>query len=118
MREVDDAGWIAMRKADRNAASKGAAGRDKLMLGHVTTLVRNSRSDCGARLDSEQLLQRVPIMVVHSPTYLSRSADVGTTIRHDHIIDLVVGNWHPFAIDFDFVAVANSLSLGSIRNLR
>jgi hypothetical protein len=26
------------------------------MLDHVTTLVRNSRSDCGARLDSEQLL--------------------------------------------------------------
>ena len=56
MRKVDDAGWITMRKTDRNAAGKGATGRYKFMLGHVTTLVRNSRSDCGARLDSEQLL--------------------------------------------------------------
>jgi hypothetical protein len=45
-------------------------------------------------------------------TYLSRSADVGTTIRRDHIVDLVVGNWHPFAVDFDFVVVANHATLG------
>src|ERR1700730_18657651 len=45
-------------------------------------------------------------------TYLSRSADVGTTIRRDHIVDLIVGNWHPFAIDFDFVVVTNHATLG------
>src|ERR1700730_13344522 len=39
MRKVDDAGWIAMRKTDRNAAGKGAAGRHKLMLDQVTTLL-------------------------------------------------------------------------------
>jgi hypothetical protein len=37
---------------------------------------------------------------------------VGTTIRRDHIVDLVVGNWHPFAVDFDFVVVANHATLG------
>jgi hypothetical protein len=37
---------------------------------------------------------------------------VGTAIRRNHIVDLVVGNWHPFAIDFDFVVVANHATLG------
>jgi hypothetical protein len=36
MREVDDSGWIAMRKADRNAAGKSTAGRHKLILDQVT----------------------------------------------------------------------------------
>jgi transposase len=29
-----------------------------------------------------------------------------TTIRRDHIVDLVIGNRRPFAIDFDFVMIA------------
>ena len=37
---------------------------------------------------------------------------MGTTIRGDHIVDLVVGNWHPFAVDFDFVVVAEHATLG------
>ena len=37
---------------------------------------------------------------------------MGTTIRRDHIVDLIVGNWHPFAIDFDFVVVTNHATLG------
>jgi hypothetical protein len=37
---------------------------------------------------------------------------MGTTIRGDHIVDLVIGNWHPFAVDFDFVVVADHATLG------
>jgi hypothetical protein len=37
---------------------------------------------------------------------------VGTTIGRDHVVDLVVGNRHPFAVDFDFVVVANHATLG------
>jgi hypothetical protein len=37
---------------------------------------------------------------------------VGTAIGRNHIVDLVVGNWHPFAVDFDFVVVANHATLG------
>jgi hypothetical protein len=37
---------------------------------------------------------------------------VGTTIRRDHVVDLVVGNRHPFAVDFDFVVVANNATFG------
>src|SRR6202022_4192629 len=32
--------------------------------------------------------------------------------QRDHIVDLVVGNWHPFAVDFDFVVVAEHATLG------
>ena len=37
---------------------------------------------------------------------------MGTTIRRNHIVDLVVGNRHPFAVDFDFVVVANHATFG------
>ena len=37
---------------------------------------------------------------------------MGAAIRGDHIVDLVVGNWHPFAVDFDFVVVADHATLG------
>ena len=37
---------------------------------------------------------------------------MGATIRRDHVVDLVVGNRHPFAVDFDFVVVANHATLG------
>jgi hypothetical protein len=30
-----------------------------------------------------------------------------TTIRRDHIVDLVIGNRHPFAVDLDLVMVAD-----------
>jgi hypothetical protein len=37
---------------------------------------------------------------------------VGTAIGRNHIVDPVVGNWHPFAVDFDFAVVANHATLG------
>ena len=43
---------------------------------------------------------------------LSRSADMSTTIGRDHVVNLVIGNRHPFAIHFDFVVVANHATLG------
>ena len=45
-------------------------------------------------------------------TYLSRSADVRTSVRRDHVVYLVVRNWHPFAVNLDFVVVANHATLG------
>jgi hypothetical protein len=44
--------------------------------------------------------------------FLSRSADVGTTIRRDHVVNRVNGNPHPFAVHFDFVVVVNHSTLG------
>src|SRR6266576_4314174 len=43
--------------------------------------------------------------------YLPRSADMSATIRCDHIVDLVIGNWRPFAIHLDFVMVADHAAL-------
>src|SRR5262245_10634953 len=37
--------------------------------------------------------------------YLPGRADVSTTVRRDHVVDLVVGNWRPFAVHLDFVMV-------------
>jgi hypothetical protein len=37
---------------------------------------------------------------------------VSTTIGRDHVVNLVIGNRHPFAIHFDFVVVANHATLG------
>jgi hypothetical protein len=37
---------------------------------------------------------------------------MGATVKRDHIVDLVVGNGHPFAVNFDFVVVANHPTLG------
>ena len=45
-------------------------------------------------------------------TYLSRSANVRTTIGRDHVIYLVLRNWHPFAVNLDFIVVANHATLG------
>ena len=32
--------------------------------------------------------------------------------RRDHVVNLVIGNRHPFAVHFDFVVVANHATLG------
>jgi hypothetical protein len=45
------------------------------------------------------------------PAYLPGSADMRTTIRRDHIVDLVIGNRRPFAIHFDFVMIADHAAL-------
>ena len=37
---------------------------------------------------------------------------MSTTIGRDHVVNLVIGNRHPFAIHFDFVVVANHATLG------
>jgi hypothetical protein len=34
-----------------------------------------------------------------------------TTIRRDHIVDLVIGNRRPFAVDLDLVMVADDAAL-------
>ncbi len=44
--------------------------------------------------------------------YLSRSADVSTTIGRYHVVNLVTWNRRPFAVQFDFVVVANHATLG------
>jgi hypothetical protein len=44
-------------------------------------------------------------------TCLSGSADMSTTVRRDHVVDLVVGNWRPFAVHLDFVMVADRSTL-------
>src|SRR5260221_10301221 len=43
--------------------------------------------------------------------YLPGSADMRTTIRRDQIVDLVIGNWRPFAVDLDLVMVADHAAL-------
>ena len=43
---------------------------------------------------------------------LRRSADVSTAVGCNHIINLVIRDWGPFAIHFDFVVVANRTTLG------
>src|SRR5215471_9546308 len=43
--------------------------------------------------------------------YLPGRADVSTTVRRDHVVDLVVGNWRPFAVHLDFVMVADHATL-------
>ncbi|MGE5777933.1 MAG: hypothetical protein ACM30D_01340, partial [Hyphomicrobiales bacterium] len=40
------------------------------------------------------------------------SADMSATIRRDHIVDLVIVHWRPFAIHLDFVMVADHAALG------
>jgi hypothetical protein len=35
-----------------------------------------------------------------------------TTIRRDHIVDLVIGDRRPFAVHFNFVVIANHATLG------
>ena len=37
---------------------------------------------------------------------------MSTTIGRDHVVNLVIGNRHPFAVHFDFVVVANHATLG------
>jgi hypothetical protein len=37
---------------------------------------------------------------------------VSTAIRRDHVVNLIIGNWYPFAIHFDFVVVAHHATLG------
>jgi hypothetical protein len=37
---------------------------------------------------------------------------MSTTIRRDHIVDLVLGNRRPCTVYFDFVVVANHATLG------
>jgi hypothetical protein len=37
---------------------------------------------------------------------------MSTTIGRDHVVNLVTGNRHPFAVHFDFVVVANHATLG------
>ena len=44
-------------------------------------------------------------------TCLPGSADMSTTVRRDHVVDLVVGNWRPFAVHLDFVMVADRSTL-------
>src|SRR5262249_54404337 len=43
--------------------------------------------------------------------YLPGSADMSATIWRDHIVDLVIGNRHPFPVHLDFVMVANHAAL-------
>src|SRR6201982_1732199 len=43
--------------------------------------------------------------------YLPGSANMRTTIRRDHIVDLVIGNRRPFAVDLDLVMVADHAAL-------
>jgi len=43
--------------------------------------------------------------------YLPGSADMRTTIRRDHTVDLVIGNRRPFAVDLDLVMVADHPAL-------
>jgi hypothetical protein len=44
--------------------------------------------------------------------HLSRSADVSATIGRDRVVDLVVGNRRPYTVHFNFVVVANHMTLG------
>ena len=37
---------------------------------------------------------------------------MSATIGRDHVVDLVSGNWRPFAVHFNFVMVANHTTLG------
>jgi hypothetical protein len=37
---------------------------------------------------------------------------VSTAIRRDNFVDFVIGNDGPFAIDLDFVVIANHTTLG------
>ena len=37
---------------------------------------------------------------------------MSTTIGRDHVVNLVTGNRHPFAVHFDFIVVANHATLG------
>src|SRR6478752_6797702 len=37
---------------------------------------------------------------------------MSTTIGRDHVVNLVTGNWHPFAVHFDLVVVAHHAALG------
>jgi hypothetical protein len=37
---------------------------------------------------------------------------VSATVGGDHIVNLVVGNHHPFAVHYDFIVVANHSALG------
>jgi hypothetical protein len=44
--------------------------------------------------------------------YLSRGANVGTSVGRDHFVNLIAGHRHPFAVHFDFVVVAHHATLG------
>ena len=37
---------------------------------------------------------------------------MSTAIGRNHIVNLVIGNWDPFAIYFNFVVVAHHTTLG------
>src|SRR5262245_28877510 len=43
--------------------------------------------------------------------FLPRSADMRTAIWRDHMVDLVIWNRRPLAVDFDFVVVADHTAL-------
>src|SRR5262249_39671162 len=43
--------------------------------------------------------------------FLPRSADMRTAIWRDHMVDLVIWNRRPLAVDFDFVMVADHTAL-------
>ena len=36
---------------------------------------------------------------------------MSTAIGRDHVVNLVIGHWHPFAVHFDFVMVADHTAL-------
>jgi len=69
----------------------------------VATPVRLRRSTVRRKNDTKQ----------HSfiQAFLPRSADMRTTIWRDDVVDLVIWNWRPLAVYFDFVMVANHTAL-------
>src|SRR4029077_3390562 len=69
----------------------------------VATPVRLRRSTVRRKNDTKQ----------HSfiQSFLPRSADMRTTIWRDDVVDLVIWNWRPLAVYFDFVMVAKHTAL-------
>ena len=44
--------------------------------------------------------------------YLFRSADMSTTVGRRHIVNLIGGDDHPFAVHFDFIMISNHARRG------
>ena len=63
---------------------------------------------CPSALWREDDAEQNPLVAA----YLSWGADVSTPVGRDDVVNLVIRNWHPFAVHFDLVVVTDHATLG------
>jgi hypothetical protein len=78
------------------------------MLGSDRENDRANVSQSGSALRRKNNAEQYPFV----GACLSGSADVSTTVRRDQVVDLIVGNRRPLAVNLDFVMVTDHATLG------